>query len=349
MFRPPDFHPRRPGIVAPVRIDPSGRAGPTPGQARGPYWRASSPGWYVPGDTDARHPWQRAVEAAACRPGYGGVTGWAALAWEHGRWFGGLSDNGRDLLPVTVATGLTHARSHPGIAISEERCSPRDLVVVDDLPITIPARSVCFEMRYAASDWQAARVLDMAAYSDLVSKAELRAYAEDHPGWTGIPRCRDAIALADENAWSPPEVRMREVWQDVAGRGRPLCNLPIFDRNGELIGVPDLLDPVAGVAGEYDGAVHLAGHQRGRDVRREGRFRAHGLECVTMLAGDLVDPWDFVSRLATAYSRAAPVHPAERSWTVRQPSWWISTATVEQRRALTPGQRRRLLRHRRVA
>ena len=38
---------------------------------------------------------------------------------------------------------------------------------------------------------------------------------------------------------------------------RPLCNVPVFDRFGQHIGTPDLLDPVAGVVGEYDGALHL--------------------------------------------------------------------------------------------
>ena len=251
--------------------------------------------------------------------------------------------------PVTLATALIHVRSQPGIAISEERCSPADLVVVDGLPLTRAVRSVCFEMRYAASTWEAVRVLDMAAYSDLVSIAELREYAAEHPGWTGIPRCREALALADENSWSPTEVRMREVWQDVAGLGRPLCNPPLFDRHGRLIGAPDLLDPVTGVVGEYEGSLHLAGSQRARDVLREGIFRSHGLEPVTMVSADLVDPRDFVARLRSAYARARPIPRADRSWTLRPPPWWTPTQTVVQRRALAPAARERLLAHRRAS
>ncbi len=55
---------------------------------------------------------------------------------------------------------------------------------------------------------------------------------------------------------------MRMIWVVDAGLPRPLCNMPIFDRHGRHIGTPDLLDPVAGVVGEYDGALHLAGEQR---------------------------------------------------------------------------------------
>lgn len=330
-------------------MDPTGESGPTEGQARGPYWRRSSHGWYVPSYVDPTHPWQRAVEAAVCLPGHGGVTGWAALSWLGSPWFNGKASDGLTLLPVPLATGLIHVRQQPGILVSEERCSPRDLVVVDGLPLTIAARSVCFEMRYAASDWAAVGVLDMAAYSDLVSVEEAWAYAHDHPGWTGIPRCRDAIALAEENVWSPPEVRMREVWQSIGSSVRPLCNAPVFDRSGRLIGVPDLLDPVLGVVGEYDGAVHLEGSQRARDLRREGLFREHRLEYVTMVAADLADPSAFVRRLETAFARASEASPHERTWTLQPPPWWTPTQTVAQRRSLPDWHRGRLLAHRLTA
>lgn len=349
VFSPPEFHPSRPGIVAPVRIDPSGETGPTEGQARGPRWRRSSRGWYVPSDVDPKHPWQRAVEASVHLPGHGGVTGWAGLSWLGNPWFGGLGSNGKTQLPVPLATGLIHVRSQPGILVSEERCSPRDLIVVDGLPLTTAVRSCCFEMRYAGSEWASAAVLDMAAYSDLVSIEEAQTYALDHPGWTGIRRCRKALALADENAWSPPEVRMRELWLSAAPKALLSCNAPVFNRRGGLIGVPDLIDPAAGVVGEYDGAHHLEGSQRATDVRREGHFRGHRLEYVVMTGPDLADPTHFVARLATAYERAADSRGHERTWTTDQPTWWTPTQTVAQRRALPEWQRARLLAHRLTA
>lgn len=349
MFSPPEFHPSRPGIVAPVRIDPTGERGPTEGQARGPRWRRSARGWYVPADVDPKHPWQRAVEASVHLPGHGGVTGWAGLSWLGDPWFGGLARDGKTLLPVPLATGLIHIRSHPGILVSEERCKPRDLMVVDGLSVTVPARSCCFEMRYADSEWAAATALDMAAYSDLVSIEEAQSYALDHPGWTGIGQCRKALALADENAWSPPEVRMREVWLSSVPGAQLMCNAPVFDRRGRLVGVPDLIDVEAGVIGEYDGAGHLDGGQRTSDVRREGQFRGRRLEYVTMMAADLSEPAHFIHRLQTAYARSADSRGQQRTWTTDQPPWWTPTQTVEQRRALPEWQRARLLAHRLTA
>lgn len=337
------FHAARPGLVAPVRSDPAGLTGPTPAQARGPNWRRTSQGLYVRSDVDGDQLQQRIVEAAAVLPLYGGVTGWAALAWSGGRWFDGLAADGRTPLPVCLATSCADVRSQPGFVVSAEGIDPRDLIELDGLRITTAVRSVCFEMRYAATLRQAVQVLDMAAYSDLVSIAEIAAYAQRLRAWTGIPKCRKAIGLADENAWSPQESLMRLVWQLDAGFPRPLCNAPVFDARGRHVGTPDLLDPVAGVAGEYDGSLHLLGAQRSKDVRREEAFRNLGLEYVTMLAGDRRDPGPFIQRLGAAYDRARWIPTDRRIWTLTPPPWWTDISTVEKRRALRGSARERLL------
>ena len=348
VFEPGDIHPNRPGVVVPVRVDPDGLTGPTRRQARGARWRHSSWGFYVPAWTDPESVEQRIVEAAVHLPRDGGVTGWAALRWMRGHWFGGTDARGAPL-DVTLATAGLHARARPGIAICEEKMAPRDLVVVDGLRVTTPVRSVCFAMRYAGSVREAARVLDLAAYSDLVSIEELRAYAYEHPAWTGIPRCRDAIPYADENAWSPAEFDMRWTWWVDAAFPRPLCNRPVFDLRGRHLGTPDLIDPAHGVVGQYDGALHLAGGQRMKDIQQEATFRSVGLEPVTMLAPDRHDPAAFLHRLRLAYARAAARPAAERRWSVVPPSWWVPTTTVAARRHLDTDQRARLLRYRRTA
>lgn len=351
VFEPPPFHPARPHLVRPVAVDPTGARGPTRGQARR-HFRQTSHGLYVPLSVDTGRTDQRIVEASAvlaARGKYGGVTGWAGLHWLGGHWFDGVAHDGTTPLPVTLATGMFHVRGQPGVAISEERCRPQDLIEVDGLRLTTAVRSVCFEMRYAHHLRHAVAILDMAAFHDLVSIEELAAYALDHPGWTGIPQCRKAMGYADENCWSYRESLMRQVWEGDAGRPRPLTNRPIFDRTGRLVGTPDLIDPIAGVAGEYDGALHLAGRQRARDVQREHDFRRLGLEYVVMLAADWTDVGRFVTRLHTAYGRARFEPGGSRAWTIEPPAWWTPTVTVSQRRRLRPELRTRLLRHRRGA
>lgn len=349
MFSPPPFHPNRRGTVAPVRIDPTGEAGPTRAQARSTVWRRTTRGFYVPvGSAHATDTQQRIVEAATVLPAGGAVTGWAGLHWLGGHWFDGLAEGGRTRRDVPLVVDR-HVRTQAGIAVSQEFLRNEDWALVDGLAVTSPVRSSCFEMRHAPSDRQAVVALDMTAYSDLVSISDVTAYAVTLGPWTGIGRCRTATELGDENAWSPREVTMRLTWELDAGRPRPLCNVPVFGRDGRHIGTPDLLDPVAGVVGEYDGALHLVGSQRARDVRRETAFRSAGLECVTMLAADGPDPAGFVERLEATYRRARFEAESRRAWTITPPSWWIPTTTVAQRLALDPDTRARLLRHRRAA
>ncbi len=302
----------------------------------------------MPADVDGSIPEQRIVEAAAVLPAYGGVTGWAGLRWLGGVWFDGLALGGRETLPVTLAVGDSTITSQAGIHVSEEAIAPRDLTVVDGMPVTTAVYAVVFLMRHASDDREASKHLAMAAYSDLVSIDEAAAYAGLRPrtglsAWFGIPRCRSGILLAEENCWSPPEFEMLLIWMLDAGFPRPLCNHPVFDRFGNHIGTPDLFDPEAGVVGEYNGALHLEGAQRRRDRTREEAFRRVGLECFTMLAGDSADPNRMADRMHATRSRARWAAPANRDWSIELPPWWIPTFTVEQRRNLDEGQRARLL------
>ena len=280
---------------------------------------------------------QRILEAGALLPGHGGVTGWAALRWLGGTWFTGLRADGT-ALPIALAT--IDIRSRAGIVPCEERLDPEEITVRDGLRVTRALRSTLFQMRYADSLWDAVIVADMAAFSDLVPLDELWPYALAHSGMTGIPQARDAIGHADENAWSPMEVVMRLIWTCTAGLPRPLTNRPVFDLYGRHIGTPDLLDVEAGVYGEYDGAMHLDGKRRLRDLVREDAFRRLGLEGVVMVAGETRD--EVAARIVAARERAMR-HGNPRLWTTDQPAWWIPTETVAQRRALSEVERTRLL------
>jgi hypothetical protein len=329
-----------------VRVDDEGRAGPTRMQARSKAWRRTSRGLFVPAATPQTVE-QRIVEAAAVLPAYGGVTGWAALRWLGGTWFDGTDARGQR--PVVLALMDSSIRAQRGIALSEERVDPTQIAAHAGIRTTIATYALLFEIRHARTDGEASIAADMAAYSDLVSRVELAVLVAQCAGWDGIGRGRKVVGLMDENAWSPAEVTMRGIWTVEAGLPRPLANRPVFDLQGRLIGTPDLLDPMAGVAGEYDSELHLDSARRRRDREREERFRSAGLEPVVMVTGDIGDPWPFVARLRTAYARAVRRPRTDRRWTIEQPSWWTPTETVEQRRALTEDQRATWLRHRRRA
>ncbi len=334
----------RPGLFRPVPSDREGVVGPTPKSARGPRWRRASRGLFVPSSVEQTVE-QRILEASMVLPDVGGVTGWAGLRWAGGTWFGGQG-SGRLDRPVWLAVGGSDVRAQPGIAVSAERLDPRLVTVLDGVPMTVPVRSADFEMRYAEDLWAAVEVMDMAAYADLVSIDEAWTYAMAHPGWTGIGQERGAIALADENSWSPQETWSRLVWRLVAELPLIRCNQPVFDRRGSFIGTPDLIDEEAGLLVEYKGSDHADRKQWAADIKREAVFRNHGLEIVDVVAADRRSPSALAARMHAARERAAFAAPSTRAWTLEQPHWWRPTQTVELRRQIDVADRAKLLGYR---
>lgn len=337
-------------MVWPVGIDPRGAEGPTRGVARGPRWRRSSHGLYVPAEVE-RTVEQRIVEAAALLRGWGGVTGWAGLRWLGGYWFDGMQPDGRTPGPVPLAVGQNHPMSdQAGVLVSNAGVAPHHQMRLDGVRITTPVRSVTFEMRRAGSALEAATTFAKASYGDLVSIVELMDFTErELNGKTGVARVRDAWPLLTENAWSPMEVEMYHHWTVLADCPPPLFNVPVFDLAGRHLATPDLLDPVKGVAGECAGAVHVLQAVRDHDVGRDGIVRRAGIEPVTMVAADRSEPDAFVHRLHDAYARVSRLPASERTWTIVQPAWWTDTSTVARRRALSKRQRAVALRWQRTA
>ena len=333
-------HVRR-GLVRPVRLDPTGRAGPTRSQARGSRWRRTSHGFYVPSHVDGDQPEQRILEASVVVPRGSAITGWAALRWLGGRWFTGVGADGARL-PVQVLISSQDIRNQEGVVCCGEGCGPEHVMVVDGVRVTDPAWTVAFLMRRSSGVRRAVRAFDMAAYSDLVSEAEVRAVIDQQYAWTGVPQARDAVALVSENSWSPKETDFRITWTVVAGFPTPLANRPVFDVRGRHLATPDLIDDRAGVVGEYDGPDHLDRAVRRSDLARDEILRSHGLEVVRTMAGDSVE--DVVRRLRGAYDRAS--RRTDRRWTIALPPRWRSTHTVDLRRSLTVAERGRLLGYR---
>ena len=91
--------PQRVRVVRPVPLDPTGRAGPTRGQARGPSWRQTTYGFYVPSGVDSDRPEQRVAEQAMRLPPGGAVTGWAAGLLLGATYLDGLAPDGISRLP----------------------------------------------------------------------------------------------------------------------------------------------------------------------------------------------------------------------------------------------------------
>lgn len=311
------------GLVRPVRVDPAGLAGPTRGQSRSAAWRQTSYGFYVPAEVDSSVPEQRVVEQSVRLPPHGAVTGWASCRLWGAAFFDGLEPDGLELKPVPLAVGgRTSIRTDGRVAVSRERLDAAEVAVVQGVPCTRPGRALFDEMRNAKDVREAVVSMEMMAAAELASISQMGAYVAAHPGWRGVPQVRVALTLADENSRSPAETRMRLIWVLDAGLPPPLVNVPVFDGRGNLLGIADLLDPVAGVVGEYDGAAHRGIRRHHRDVRREDLFRRAGLEYFKVVGLDLRDPAMLVERMLTTRARAKFLPPGQRAWTLVAPDGW---------------------------
>lgn len=318
-------------LVVPVRVDLQGVLGPTPNQARGPRWRATSAGLFVPADTDSTVPEQRILEQSMRLRAGGAVTGWGGCRMHHAAFFDGLRRDGRTLIPVPLNCGPLHQiRKLPGDDLIRDLIRPWEIVLIAGVPCTVALRATFDAMRYARSVRGAVVALDMMAAAKRVSPRRMALYLSAKQGWEGIQQCRDAVPLADEHSRSPQESRLRLVWVLDALRPRPLVNPPLFDLNGRLLGYPDLIDPVAGVVGEYDGEDHRDVAQHSSDVDREGRFRDHGLEVFRVTGPDLRKVEPVVERIHSSYRRVKRVPPERRTWTLTPPPWWSPPESLDE-------------------
>lgn len=306
-------------LVRPVRVDPTGRQGPTKRQASGPGWIRTSHGFHVPAGTDRDRPEQRILEQSVRLPPGGAVTGWAACRLWQATFFDGLAADRRTRLPVPLALGTGgNVRADDRVVLTRDPL-PRDEVVVrHGIPCVRPLRAAYDAMRLAGDDREAVVALDMAAAAELCSPAGIAAYARARPRRRGTTSVLRAVGLASEHSRSPNETRLRLVW--VLDAGLPadvLVDCPVHDRAGRLLGIADLLDPVAGLAVEFDGAEHRGATRQTRDVAKDEAFRSHGLELTRVTGLDLPHRDRVVRRLLGARDRALLAPPAERRWVAR--------------------------------
>ncbi len=331
------------GLVRPVRPDPEGRRGPTRRQATlagAPTsdWRRVWRGWYVPSCVDQDLPEQRAVEAAVLLPPGGAVTGWAALRLHGATFFDGRDREG-GLAPVELVT--PHFRLDlPGVVWRQDLLDVSDVVVRAGVPVTRPERAVFDAMRRAPDDRAAVRHVDMACAAELVSLRRVGQYAVSRAGWVGMPRVNVGLDLGSEHSRSPLETDGRMVWELDAGLPRPRVNVPVFSRQGKLLGIADLLDEQAGLVVELDGADHAGARRRSKDAGRESRLRNHRLEVERVTGYDLHHRSDLVRRLHEARQRSRWLPLNERPWTLDPPSWWESELPLDVRLDLRDLERR---------
>jgi len=318
------------GLQWPFRVgrdslDPTWRV------ANGPRYERVASGFYVP----AQRPVcveQRIVEAAARLAPDGStgvVTGWAGLRWRGATYFDGVLPYGVGEVPVELALGNSGANLTPlaGISVQRRWLVPSERTVVDGLPVATVQRCLFDEIACRGELWSAVQAIDMAAAARLISTWLFATYAGECHARDGAPLAREAVSYAVDESRSPREPWMRMGWRILAELPEPCVNEPVYAHDGALIGIPDLFDPVAGVAGEYNGEIHKGRERHRKDVGREERFRDHGIECFTVVEGD--SRAEAACRMVNARRRAKFLPPESRAWTLQRPPWSPAPETLD--------------------
>jgi hypothetical protein len=191
---------------------------------------------------------------------------------------------------------------------------PEDVVVVDGVRITNAVRTGFDIGRTCENMADAVVALDVLARGNQDYLEQVRGYAAERPRWGGVPRLRRALRLASTRSRSPGETRFRLLWVVECGLPLPEVNANVLSEEGHLLGMVDLLDPISGLAGEYDGAIHLEVGRRAVDnVRGEGLENA-GLVVVRVTSPDMNSHRTRTRhRLQAAHTRALRSN-RERSW-----------------------------------
>lgn len=301
------------GLVAPVRVDPTGHTGPTRSQARGPHWRITAPGLVVPAEVSADLVEQRILEAYTRVGAPAVVTGWAALRLHGGGFFDGYARDGATRLPVPIAANGRRNRSDQGTAVVEDNVPPDEVVVIHGIRCTTVERALYDEMQRIGEVREMAVAVGSACAAQLTSVRRMRLYASTRRWYRDVRLVKEAIEMSVEDCRSPQEDRFRQVWEFDAGWGRPLINRTILDAHGRFVAIADLLDPVRGVVGEYAGADHRDIDRHESDIAREAAVRRVGLEYVEVVGRDLWVPRRVLARMEEAAARAGR---GPQLWTV---------------------------------
>lgn len=300
-------HPGR--LVLPVRVDRSGEHGPTPAQARGPRWRRTSHGFYVPATTREDLAEQRIAEASVRLPKGARITGWAACRLGGANFFDGLDRDGRTRLGVPISVGPRGQVTKEGLKVvywsvpPEHHATRFGLATVDESWATADAA------RLATTVVEAVVVVDMMCAAELVSIRQLRA--------SGLRFAAGVLDAASEHSLSPNESRCRMRCRAALAGVTWLVNCPILDRTGRLLGIADLLDPKAGLAVEFDGADHRQAARHTRDVVKEDALRRVGLEVVRVTGSEVDNEVLVGDRVRAGRERAKFEPEAQRRWVAR--------------------------------
>jgi hypothetical protein len=235
-----------------------------------------------------------------------------AAAWLHGL---DVLPPGQDVADWVVEVLVPRETTPPrrsGCRAFESELPPEDVVAIGELRATSPLRTALDCARYLPR-LEAVAALDQFLRTGQVDVERLTVRALALAGLRNAAILRDHIRLSDPRSESPGESWTRVLLVD-AGLPTPDLQLPVWGKDGRLLGILDMGYEKYLVGVEFDGEEF---HSRADDLRHDRRRRAGiqavGWDLVVARKGDvLMKPSPVVVATADALIRAGWLPDDER-------------------------------------
>jgi hypothetical protein len=210
--------------------------------------------------------------------------------------------HGAEWVDATAPLEIIHSNRNPlpGLRIRGDLIEDDEIVTIDGLPVTTPARTALDLACWHPTD-RAVAAIDALMRATAVKLADIETLVQRYPKRRGIRRAREALGLADAGAQSPKETWLR-LLLIRAGLPRPQTQIPVRDEFGGLIAYLDMGWEDVKVAAEYDGEHHRNDRsQYNWDIKRHEMLERLGWIVVRVVASDR--PAAIISRVRAAQSR----------------------------------------------
>jgi hypothetical protein len=201
----------------------------------------------------------------------------------------------RPALPRDIA-----GSRRPEVRARRRTLQPDEVVVLDELPVTSPARTWCDLAELLAMP-------DLIAAGDSLLRGQcdvrdVRAMLARAFRRRGVIRARAALPMLDGRARSRPESHLRYA---LIGNGLPPpeVNSAIYSEHGEWLAEPDLHYPRARLALEYNGADHAQPDRMRRDITRDLDYQWAGWRVITFGPAEVFGRPDQVASLVRTVLR----------------------------------------------
>lgn len=218
--------------------------------------------------------------------------------------FSASAMHGSKWIDATLAAAVIDTNRTPssGVEVWEERIDADEIVVVEGMRVTTPARTSLDLARRCRLGVAVAAIDALAQATDL-KMADVELLVDRYRGRRGMKRARAALELVDGGAQSPKETWLRLLLIE-AGFPRPQTQIAVRNEWNWIEAYLDMGWEDIKLAVEYDGDQHRSSrYQYVKDIRRLERLQRLGWIVVRVVAED--HPLDVIRRVGQARASRA--------------------------------------------